>query len=143
MALEGTTKAQDARKGGEAIYTASDTLKAAVLDILRERVGQENAIERWALAYSVGIRLGLSVGWGDRKSLEPVDRKVRAAIAALRLQGHLIANLSGTGYFVCATRAEAEAFAAQERSRTREVEAMLRVWEREADHLFPQMGLGL
>ena len=126
-------------------YKANSALTAAVLDVLETRVGQENAIGRESL---LGwLRSGYR-GYGEPDS--PVchaisDRQMRDAIADLRLQGHLIANL-GTGYFITSTRAEIESFLAQERSRARQVEAGLRALERAAEAKFAeweQMEMGL
>lgn len=114
-------------------------LAAAVLRVLSERVGQENAIRRAELVERVSDLL-----WADDQPAT-TDRAVRDSIADLRLQGWLIANL-GTGYFLTNTRAEIEAFLAQERSRARQVEAGLRALERAAETQFAewkQMGLKL
>src|SRR5574341_672000 len=112
---------------------ADSSLAAAVLDILRSHRGQENAVSREQLLPQVTASLPLmsvvSVSRRLRVSRPVItDRQVRDAITALRLDGHLIANL-GTGYFVCNTPDELAAYLGQERARTRTLEAVLRAME--------------
>jgi hypothetical protein len=80
-------------------------LDRAVLRVLSQRVGREQAVGRGQL-----VRL---VGQGGFQANE---RQIRAMIKELRRQGHLICSASGEsgGYWMAANRKEVEQFGQQE-----------------------------
>ena len=84
----------------EAEKAEAETLHQAVLAILEQHVGAQNAIQASTLAKMLGL------------SGKYPDRRVRLAISQLRQQGHLIlSSVRGKrGYFMAANEREFEEF---------------------------------
>jgi hypothetical protein len=91
-------------------YLSEMELDRAVLFVLHQHVGKDNAIERWSLDEKI---------FGADVAIEPLrnnnniyDRQVRDSIERWRSQGQHICNM-GAGYFVAKTRDEYNAFKAK------------------------------
>ena len=104
-------------------------LLGAVQHVLTFHVGRRNAIPRFELVREVN-RI---------TSREYSERQVRAAVNALRKQGHLILSAGGAdgGYWMAKSRKEVEEFLVREvRSRYRDLVEMEKAIRAAADRVF-------
>ena len=91
----------------EILQTMESGLVRATLRALTFHIGKENSIRRDELAFELR-----RMGFGNLIELPTFDRHMRAAIADLRKDGHLVCSSSGDGgYFLARDRAEYDEFA--------------------------------
>ena len=81
------------------IEKMSDTeLDHALLYVLRQHVGKENAISRWDM---VEIIYGQHVPEPFRNDKNDLDRSIRYAVSRLRIEGHFICDMgNGDGRYL-------------------------------------------
>jgi hypothetical protein len=108
-------------------------LKRATLRVLSQHLGSENTIGRDALAANLHM-----LGFGRELTPATFDRKVRATIAQLRKEGHLICSSSGEGgYYLARTRGEYDEFSSGEyRAKIVDMSETLRAMDVAADRQF-------
>jgi hypothetical protein len=105
----------------------------AVLRVLSFHIGKENTIKRLDLAEDLR-----RMGFGSNLVPLTFDRHMRAAIAELRKDGHLICSSSGDGgYYLARDRAEYNDFAQVEyRSKITDMADTLRAMDQAAARRF-------
>lgn len=117
----------------EVIQTMEPGLVRATLRALSFHIGKENTIKRLDLAEDLR-----RMGFGSDLVPLTFDRHMRAAIAELRKDGHLVCSSSGDGgYYLARDRAEYNEFAQVEyRSKITDMAETLRAMDQAAARRF-------
>jgi DNA-binding transcriptional regulator PaaX len=117
----------------EEIRQMEPGLVRATLRILAFHIGKENTIRRSDLVEELHRS-----GFGSLLVLNTFDRHMRAAIAELRKDGHLVCSSSGDGgYYLARDRAEYNEFAQVEyRSKITDMAETLRAMDQAAARRF-------
>lgn len=90
-------------------YLSIESLDSEVLFVMSFRMGEKNAITRWALVKRIYGEDAVSDETQNDDNL--YDRAVRKSIERLRQHGHHICNRgNGAGYYIADSREEYEKF---------------------------------
>lgn len=116
----------------EEIANLPPGLERALLRILSERVGRENAIDRWEL-----VNLLEDLGVLPREAGKNLnDRRMRACISQIDLEKKAIICNLGDGYFMASGWKEFRQVTATEKKRAVSVLEKLRAMEETAERLW-------